>query len=345
MRLSRFQALASLFLAAVLSAPAFGTNTDTKAAIPGTLNYVEGQASIGDQTLQSNDIGTAQLQAGQTLSTANGKAEVLLTPGVFLRLGSNSSVQMISPNLATTEVAVDQGSAMLEVSQIYPQNDIRINENGATARIQKTGLYAFDAAQGQIRVFDGKAEVLDGDRHVTVKGGHEVSLNEAEQTGKLKARGFDKQQYEDSDLYRFSSLRSSYLAEANESSARVYVSNGWYGPGWIGAGWYWNPWFSTYTFIPADGVLFSPFGWGFYSPLYAYRAPVIVGGFRHFGVGYRAPVIVGRRGAFRHSFGHSVRRPAFHAHGPRPAFHGPAGRSHGSFHGRPSFHGGSRGRR
>jgi hypothetical protein len=345
MRLSRFQALASLFLAAVLSAPAFGTNTDTKAAIPGTLNYVEGQASIGDQTLQSNDIGTAQLQAGQTLSTANGKAEVLLTPGVFLRLGSNSSVQMISPNLATTEVAVDQGSAMLEVSQIYPQNDIRINENGATARIQKTGLYAFDAAQGQIRVFDGKAEVLDGDRHVTVKGGHEVSLNEAEQTGKLKARGFDKQQYEDSDLYRFSSLRSSYLAEANESSARVYVSNGWYGPGWIGAGWYWNPWFSTYTFIPADGVLFSPFGWGFYSPLYAYRAPVIVGGFRHFGVGYRAPVIVGRRGAFRHSFGHSVRRPAFHAHGPRPAFHGPAGRSHGSFHGRPSFQGGSRGRR
>ena len=330
MRLSRFQALASLLLAAVLSAPAWGANTDTKAAIPGTLNYVEGQASIGDQPLQSNDIGSAQLQAGQTLSTGNGKAEVLLTPGVFLRLGSNSSVQMISPNLATTEVAVDQGSAMLEVSQIYPQNDIRINENGATARIQKTGLYAFDATQGQIRVFDGKAEVLDGDRHVTVKGGHEVTLNETTENGKLKARGFDKQQYEDSDLYRFSSLRSSYLAEANVSSARVYVANGWYGPGWIGAGWYWNPWFSTYTFIPADGFLFSPFGWGFYSPLFAYRAPVFVGGFHHFGVGYHAPVVVGRRGAF----GHAIGRPAFRAPRPAPAFHGgPNMRPSGGFHG------------
>jgi FecR-like protein len=343
MRLSRFQALASLLLAAVLSAPAFGTNTDTKAAIPGTLNYVEGQASIGDQTLQSNDIGSAQLQAGQTLSTNNGKAELLLTPGVFLRLGSNSSVHMISPGLATTEVAVDHGSVMLEVSQIYSQNDIRITEDGATTRIQKTGLYAFDATQGQIRVFDGKAEVLDGDRHVTVKGGHEVSLNEASQTGKLKARGFDKDQYKDSDLYRFSSLRSSYLAEANESSARVYVSNGWYGPGWIGSGWYWNPWFRTYTFIPANGVLYSPFGWGFYSPLFAYRAPVIVGGFRHFGAGYRAPAVFpGHRGAF----GHSARRPAFHAQGPRPRFHGPAGaRPHGGFHGQPSFHGGAHGRR
>jgi hypothetical protein len=281
------------------------------------------------------------LQAGQTLSTTNGKAELLLTPGVFLRLGNNSSVQMISPNLATTELSVNQGSAMLEVSQIYPQNDIRINEDGATARIQKTGLYAFDAAQGQIRVFDGKAEVLDGDRHVNVKGGHEVSLNEASQTGKLKAHGFDKQQYEDSDLYRFSSLRSSYLAQANVSSARVYVANGWYGPGWIGAGWYWNPWFSTYTFIPADGVLFSPFGWGFYSPLFAYRAPVFVGGFRHFGVGYRPPVFVGRRGTFGHTAGRQTFRaprsaPAFHRSGVRPSggFHGGAGFHGGGFHGR-----------
>jgi hypothetical protein len=303
---------------------------------------VEGQASIDNQTLQSNDIGSAQLQAGQTLSTANGKAEVLLTPGVFLRVGSNSSVQMISPNLATTEVTVDQGSAMLEVSQIYPQNDIRINEDGATARIQKTGLYAFDATQGQIRVFDGKTEVLDGDRHVTVKGGHEVSLNEALQTGKLKAHGFDKNQYEDSDLYRFSSLRSSYLAEANVNSARVYVANGWYGPGWIGAGWYWNPWFSTYTFIPAEGVLYSPFGWGFYSPLFAYRAPVFVGRFHHFGVGYRAPVSVGRRG----SYGHVAGRPAFRARRSAPAFHGFAGaRSSGGFHGGAGFRGGFHGRR
>jgi hypothetical protein len=339
MKLSRFQAILSLVLAAVLSAPAWATNTDTKAAIPGTLNYVEGQASIGDQTLQSSAIGSAQLQADQTLSTGNGKAELLLTPGVFLRLGTNSAVRMISPSITTTELAVNQGSAMLEVAQIYPQNDIRISEDGATTRIEKTGLYAFDAAQGQIRVFDGKASVQYEDRNVTVKGGHEVSLNT---TGKLKAQGFDKKQYEDSDLYRFSSLRSSYLAEANVSTARVYVANGWYGPGWVGAGWYWNPWFSAFTFVPANGFLYSPFGWGFYSPLVVYRAPFFVGGFHHFGPGYRGPIVAGRTAFAGH--GVPVARQGFRAPvrrvAPPAASHGFGG---GGFRG--GIHGGFNGRR
>ncbi len=197
-------------------------------------------------------------------------------------------------------------------------------------------MYAFDASQGQIRVFDGKAEVQYEDRNVTVKGGHQLALNT---NGKLKAQDFDKKQYEDSDLYRFSSLRSSYLAEANAQSARVYLANGWYGPGWVGAGWYWNPWFSAYTFIPADGFLFSPFGWGFYSPLVAYRAPVFIGGFHHFGPGFR-PTMVGRSGFADHrafmghrGAGRPVRSVApshgFVRSAPRGGFHGGfAGRHH-----------------
>ncbi|PYX50482.1 MAG: hypothetical protein DMG76_34555 [Acidobacteria bacterium] len=80
-------------LIAALSVPAWSANSDRRSAIPGTLNYVEGYASIGEQTLDSKAIGSAELQAGQVLATENGKAEVLLTP--FLRLGSNSSVERI----------------------------------------------------------------------------------------------------------------------------------------------------------------------------------------------------------------------------------------------------------
>src|SRR5580658_5782885 len=53
---------------------------------PGMVNYVEGQASIGGQPLNQNSIGTARLDAGQSLATENGRAEVLLTPGVILRM-------------------------------------------------------------------------------------------------------------------------------------------------------------------------------------------------------------------------------------------------------------------
>ncbi|HVO82295.1 MAG TPA: FecR domain-containing protein [Terriglobales bacterium] len=248
-------------------------------ALPGTLNYIEGQASIGTQVLNVKSIGSDQLQAGQTLATQNGKAEILLTPGVFLRLDDHSSAKMISPNLTNTELAIARGEAMVEVAEIHKANDIRIVEDGATTRLLKTGVYDFDAVHGQVRVFDGKAVVQDGDREVNLKGGRELTLNTP---GELKARKFDKKGYEASDLYRWSSLRSSYLAEASAQTAQIYVADGWYGPGWLGAGWYWDPWFSAYTFIPADGMLFSPFGWGFYSPLVVYRAPVYWGGHRYF---------------------------------------------------------------
>src|SRR6266581_7950507 len=116
MKLARWKAaLGMVCLIAALSVPAWPANSDRRSAIPGTLNYVEGQASIGDQTLDSKAIGSAELQAGQVLATQNGKAEVLLTPGVFLRLGSNSSVKMISPDLTNTQLALNQGEAMLEV--------------------------------------------------------------------------------------------------------------------------------------------------------------------------------------------------------------------------------------
>jgi hypothetical protein len=260
-----------LLLAGLLALPAGASvPSRTQSPVPGALNYVEGQVSIGDQSLSSNSVGSAELQPGESLRTQAGKAEILLTPGVFLRVGSNSSVKMISPSLTYTEVAVQRGEAQVEVDQIFKQNDLLVREDGATTQLQKRGVYDFNADEGDVRVLDGQALLRDGDAQIKIKGSHEVALNAPE----LKSSKFDKSEFEaNNDLYRWSSLRSAYLAEANEDQARVYVASGWYGPGWVGAGWYWNPWFGSYTFIPADGILYSPFGWGFYSPLWAYRAP------------------------------------------------------------------------
>ena len=113
--------------------------------MPGTLNYVEGQASMGDQTLNSKSVGTADLGNGQVLETGNGKAEMLLTPGVYLRLGSNSSVKMVSNSLTNTQVSLRQGEAMLEVDDLYKENFIHVSQPGADTRVVKTGLYDFDA--------------------------------------------------------------------------------------------------------------------------------------------------------------------------------------------------------
>jgi len=287
MKLS-WNAVTMFFLAVILSLPMWGDTRNANAALPGTLNYVEGQVSMGDQSLNSKSIGSAELQTGQRLTTDEGKAEILLTPGVFLRLDDHSAATMVNPSLTDTQVEINRGRAMIEVAELYQANDIRVLQNGSITQLQKPGLYDFDAAQNQVRVFDGQASVRDGDRTVKLKGGREVSLDSA---GAFKAHKFDKKTYEASDLYRFSSLRSAYLADANIDAARIYVNGFGYGPGWYGAGWYWNPWFSAYTFIPGNGIFFSPFGYGFYSPLWVYRAPYFWGGnyYRSYGPGYRSP--------------------------------------------------------
>ena len=328
LRRSWLKAVGVLFPAALLLSPAWGSVPPQ----PGTINYIEGHASEGGQALGEKSVGTAKLGAGQSLSTQDGKVEILLTPGIFFRVDDHSSVRMISPGLADTVLELDKGRAMVEVADIRPENNVRVNEGGESTRLLKPGLYDFDADRGQIRVFDGKAFVQTGGQRIEVKSGRQLNLNA---TGKLKARRFDKTAYTD-DFYRWASLRSSYLAEANVDAARTYgAAGGWSPSVWNGTGWYWDPSFDAYTFIPDDGIFFDPFGWGFYSPWFAYEAPYFgygygYGGFgyggvgyvRHFGPGYRPRYTAGGRGGGSVGHAYSVSRGTIGGFGSRGGFRG-----------------------
>jgi hypothetical protein len=270
---------AILLSLATLCAPVALAQT-ANPAVPGTVNYVEGSASIEGRMLNQRSVGSAQLEPGQVLETANGRAELLLTPGVFLRVGENSAVRMISPDLLNTRVAVDRGRADIEVDEIYPRNNLEVTEVGANTRLLKNGFYAFDADNHTVRVFKGEAELIEtGDvqKQFKLKGDRQVELagNEA-----VKSVSFNRDQAEDS-LYSWSSLRSQYLAEANINLASQYAGYGGWAPGW-----YWDAGFWGYTWLPGDGLLWSPFGWGFYSPRYIYYGGPIFYGGRGFGRGY-----------------------------------------------------------
>src|SRR5579862_863821 len=163
------KAVGGFFLAALLLSPAWGSVPPQ----PGTINYIEGQSAIGGQALGEKSVGSAELAAGQSLSTQEGRVEILLTPGIFFRLDNHSSVQMISPGLADTVLALQKGRAMVEVADIHPENNIRIGDNAANTQLLKAGLYDFDADRGVIRVFDGRAVVQAAGQNIEVKSGHE----------------------------------------------------------------------------------------------------------------------------------------------------------------------------
>jgi hypothetical protein len=324
MKMPRLKALVLVSLAA-LCAPAFGQGANH--ARPGTLNYVEGQASIDGRQVSSRSVGTAEVGAGQYLATADGKAEILLTPGVFLRLDKDSSVKMVSPDLTHTEVLLDRGRASVEADQLYPQNTILIDQKGGQTQLIKNGFYEFNADDNTVRTFDGKAAVYPGDdlqrkvKPVDVKGGRQLALN----GDMVKPKGFDKNRSED-DLYNWSSLRSDYLGEANVDLAAQYAS---YGPGFGGfnPGWYWDADMYAYDWLPGGGPFWSPFGFGFYSPYYLYGGGFVYGrGFYGRGYGYHGGYgFSGVHGAY--AGGHAVAGGGFGGGG----FHGGGGG--GGFHG------------
>jgi hypothetical protein len=351
MKQSRLIAVASVFLAAALSVPAWGTdpaqqgNAKANPARPGSLNYIEGQAFIEGQTLGPEAIGKTELSPGQSLETQVGKAELLLTPGVFFRLGDNSSAMMISPSLTDTELRLDKGEAIVEVDELHAGNNIEIAEDGAKVRLAKTGLYDFEAEHNIVRVYEGQADVEVNGQNIEVKNQHQLVLDTA---GSMKPKKFDKQAQD--DLYQWSSLRSSYLAEANVDRAQVYQWGNWYG-----AGWDWDPYFDCYAYIPGNGIFYSPFGWGFYSPFDVGFAPIFFFGhfhhdfddYRHF----RDRDHYGDRGhGDRGHFGDGEHEAHYYDHVDHGVYRGPGHSTHsgfagsnGGFHGGQGFHGGGGG--
>jgi hypothetical protein len=230
-------------------------------ARPGTVNYIEGQVTLDGQSVGATAMGSTEVQPGQTLQTGQGKVEMLLTPGVFLRLSDQGAVRMVSPSLIDTRVELIRGEAMVEADQVLPGNHLVISDNGTDVQIQNRGVYKFTADPATVAVYDGKAQVFRDDRTTEIGKGKELTLAAA---NGQKPSSFDRNSVD--SLYQWSDVRSEYLAEANQSSVQTIVAGnpGW----WYGTGWYWNPWFSSWAFVPGNGFFYSPFGFGFYSPVY-----------------------------------------------------------------------------
>jgi hypothetical protein len=275
----------TLFAAGLMAA----AQTGPAVALPGTVNYVEGQVTLNGQPLSGNHLGSTQVAPGGVLATEDGRVEMLLTPGVFLRLGDHSAVKMISPDLLDTRAELLHGEAMVEADDVAKENHLVVIVHEAVTELTRNGIYEFQADPAMVAVYDGRAQVRVGDRVRDVGKGKQVALT---QNPNLKTQPFDRNHTD--PLYAWSKLRAGYMAEANAASAQMVVVNnpGW----WYGSGWYWNPWFDTWAFLPGSGYLMSPFGFGFYSPAYWYAyAPM----YYYPGYAWRARPGFGGRPVFR----------------------------------------------
>lgn len=232
----------------------------------GVVQYVEGAAFINDNQVDPKFGQYPEIKDNQIFRTEEGRAEILLTPGAFLRLAENSSFRMVSNKLTDTRVEVLTGFAMVECDDMLKDNAITILNHGSSMSLVKHGLYRADADASRFSVYEGEGIVKGESGQLTLKGGKQTLLN-----GALMAENFDNDKKDGDDLYRWSARRSGYLSKANVSSAMGLMNSGNYGS-YMG-GWAWNPMFGMYTYVPMRGMYNNPFGYGFYSPYmvgYAY---------------------------------------------------------------------------
>ncbi len=235
----------------------------------GVIHYVEGEVSVDGAPVHPKFAEFPDVKAGQLVATAEGRAEILLTPGVFLRMAENSSVRMLSNALADTRLEVVSGSALVEVGELLEHNAIAFEASGVHMELAKKGLFRIDANPASLRVYEGQARVTAGSESLVARKDHQINFDAA----KLADTKFDAK---DTDaFYRWSSRRAEYVAAANVISARV-TSNSDYGSSFTSnpGAWSWNPYFGMFTFLPANGIYWSPFGSPFYSPAMAWSAYV-----------------------------------------------------------------------
>ena len=143
--------VSGVVMAAGLAVPAQAAGI----AVPGSVNYVEGQVSLNGTSLNSKSVGSTEVGANQLLETRHGKAEILLTPGVFLRVGDNSAIRMVSPELTNTKVEIAKGRAVLEVTQLLKNNQLVVRDDGAVIFYNRTGRGIIDRNDGLHLVRDG----------------------------------------------------------------------------------------------------------------------------------------------------------------------------------------------
>jgi hypothetical protein len=243
---------------------------------------VEGHVYVNDQLVESKFGNFPDVKENSQLRTEEGRAEVLLTPGVFLRVSENSAIRMMTNRLIDTRVEFLSGSALVEAGDLLKDNHVAIVYKDYIINLEKKGIYRFDAEPAALRVYDGEAIAERDGKTVEVKGGHMLAFD-----GDLTLAKFDAKDLD--ELYRWSVRRSEYLAMANVSAAKSVRDSGMY---WGSNRWYWNPYFNMYTFVPSSGLYFSPFGYAFWSPFTVYDY-------------LYSPVFYGRRGGYGGSRGGS----------------------------------------
>jgi len=159
----------------------------------GGVNFVDGDVRIVRSSgISGRLLKGDSVEIGDRVTTSkDGKAEILLNPGSFIRIAGDTAFQFLTTNLDDLQLKIDRGSAILE---IYASKDFKVNVQtpAGVVTIANTGVYRLDIGSDagvRLEVWKGKVEI--GER--AVKSGKAVLIG----SGGIEVAKFDRGERDD----------------------------------------------------------------------------------------------------------------------------------------------------
>lgn len=181
----------------------------------GVVHFVEGSVFIDDQPVDQK-LGTfANVKQASTLRTEKGRAEILLSPGVFLRVDQNSSVRMISTAITDTQVEFLKGSVIVDTLEGSADAPVTVTYKDCKVRFPKQGIYRFDSEPAALlQVYNGQAEIAHDGKSSAIDTSHLFFFAASTETKK-----FDDGT--DDEFYAWARDRSETIASENQLAAQT----------------------------------------------------------------------------------------------------------------------------
>src|SRR5215469_2459156 len=159
-------ALWTLVVVTALALPADGQSVISTHS--GVVHFFEGAVYLADQPLEFHPGKFSTIPQGAELRTAAGRAEVLLTPGVFVRVGERTTIRLVANKLSDTRVELLAGSAMVDSAEPNSGTSVLLLYKNWSVRFPDQGVYRIDSDPPRLWVLQGEAEVSAGNNEQAI---------------------------------------------------------------------------------------------------------------------------------------------------------------------------------
>ena len=207
-----------------------------------------------------------RIKAGGGLrTTGNSRAELLLSPGTYLRVAEDSEIEVMDTTYRGMRFRVVQGTVIIESASFNPKiHSLTLSTPSGELQMGTRGLYRLDVVPGQeseVSIYKGRVLWTGAQgRRTQLKAGRRWFLGNSSPSLKPRSAGLDKNHRMD-PLNLWSKRRARELVQVNAGLSLARRDSAYPGFGYQNrGGWVLSPKSQWFTYVPFDSSPRSPYG-------------------------------------------------------------------------------------